>query len=69
MKPSIGRVLVFTQQEHETPHSGHRDHPCIITHVWTDDCVNVKVFFDCGPVEDRTSQQFSTGMVKWPERV
>lgn len=60
-KPSIGRIVVYHQQ--------NEDHPAIITHVWSDDCVNLKVFFDCGPIEDLISCHLSTGYWSWPERV
>lgn len=68
-KPSIGCILIFTQPESENPHNGHRDHPCVITKVWSDDCVNVKVLPDCAAPYDSTSCQFSTGRVAWPARV
>lgn len=51
----IGQSVVYIQGEHETLYNGHNNHPAIITQVWSPTCVNLKVFFDCGPVEDRTS--------------
>ncbi len=68
-KPSVGRVLVYNQPEYEKPFNYRRNHPCVITKVWTDDCVNVKVFFLLRPTEDRTGCSFSAGMVSWPARV
>jgi hypothetical protein len=51
----IGDIITYIQPKDETPYNGHRDHPAMVTAVWGDECVNLKVFFDCGPVEDRTS--------------
>jgi len=68
MAPSIGRIVVYTQPETEQPFNGHRDHPAIVTHVWSDTCVNLKVFFDCGPTDDRTSAVLGQHW-DWPARV
>lgn len=68
-KPSIGRVLIFTQPDDEGPVNQHRDHPCMVTRVIDDDTVNVKVFFDHGEIEDRPECKFSEGRVAWPPRV
>ena len=37
-QPSIGRIVHYTQNG--------RDYPAIITHVWSDDMVNLLVFSD-----------------------
>jgi len=63
--PTIGQIVVFVQPEHEQPFNGHREHPAVVTAVWAADCVNLKVLFDCGPVEDRTSQLRGESWV-WP---
>jgi len=60
-KPRIGDTVVYFQptKDHEgnpvKKSNGHRDHPAIVTAVWSDGCVNLKVFFDCSPVADETS--------------
>ena len=74
MKPSIGRVVHYTQPEDEKHFNGIAVHPAVITRVWSETCVNLKVFFDCGPVEDRTSvvvkdDGHSTSCWEWPSRV
>ena len=63
MKPSIGRIVTYfmgdleAKGNHTWPSgpNGTRKHPAIITRVWSDDCVNLQVFFDCGAVEMRSS--------------
>lgn len=56
--PKIGDTVIFFQ---DTPklgdewHNGHRDHLAIVTAVWGPDCVNLKVLFDQGPIEDKSS--------------
>lgn len=54
----IGDIVTYIQPAGEKPYNGHRDHPAMVTAVWGNGpnaSVNLKVFFDCGPVEDRTS--------------
>lgn len=65
-KPYLGATLIYVQSQSEPARAGHRDHPCIVTRVWNEDCVNVKVFFDHDRIEDRTHQTFSSNHVKWP---
>ena len=55
MAPQVGDIVVYIQSSNEKPYNGHRDHPAIVTCSWSTDCLNLKVFFDCGPVEDKTS--------------
>ncbi len=31
------------------------EHPALVTRVWNEDCVNVTVFLDAGPMASRTS--------------
>lgn len=57
MTPTVGRVVIFMQSERELPTNGTREHPAIITRVWTDDCINLKVFFDAGETANVTSVQ------------
>ena len=61
--------------------NGHREHPAIITAVWSDTCVNLTVFFDCKSAERRSSasylpdEVFADGLHcvnsgwRWPPRV
>jgi hypothetical protein len=62
MRAYVGMTVVYHQNRSEKivqergGYNGHRDHPAIVTGVHGDgSCVNLKVLFDCGPVEDRTS--------------
>lgn len=59
--PKIGEVCTFIASDKSDEHNCHADHPCIVTRAWSDHCVNVKVFFDCGPVEDRASVPYRNG--------
>lgn len=53
--PHVGQTAVYHQPIAEMFYNNHDDHPAIITTVHAPDLVNLKVFFDCGPVQDRTS--------------
>lgn len=93
-KAVIGRIVHYYQGDYEAPHhfnevdkaawtgtNGTRFHPAIITHVWSDDCVNLQVFFDAQGVVVKTSmtrlpdEVFAEGLHctnsgwRWPERV
>jgi len=65
--PHVGDMLVYMQSPNEPQQGGHADHPCVVMRVWSPDCVNVKVFFEGKPAEDRTSQTFSGRHVFWPD--
>jgi len=74
MKPTMGRIVIYKQAAHEAPHNATREHPAIVTHVYTDDYVNLMVFFDSGPVAACTSIH-RTGVAlegspswDWPQR-
>lgn len=41
-KPSLGRIVLF--RSHES--NGAKEHPAMITRVWSDTCVNLTVFPD-----------------------
>ncbi len=56
--PSVGRTVIYRTQHRAGQHNGTKDHPAIITRVWSDTCVNCKVLPDCGPVYDVTSRIF-----------
>lgn len=54
--PRIGQMVTFHQSKHETSlGNGVMEHPAVITRAWGHDCVNLKVFPDCGSIVDRTS--------------
>lgn len=55
-KPSICRVVVYRTQHPEAQCNGTKDHPAVVTRVWGDTCVNLKVLPDCGPIYDVTSR-------------
>lgn len=73
MKPSIGRIVLF-----RTEHSnGTGEHPAIINRVWSDNCVNLTVFPDCGAPVSKTSVLQNESVTegdqgfawRWPPRV
>jgi len=73
----MGRTVIYRQPSRERPYNGCREHPAIIN-VWADGevpAVNLTVFFDCGPVECRTSVPHDERALpadacwRWPERV
>lgn len=88
-KASIGRIVHYYQGDYECDPptnqgngtNGTRYHPAMITRVWTDDCVNLHVFFDGDLSVARTSMSrlpdevFTEGLHctnsgwRWPERV
>jgi hypothetical protein len=92
--PTIGRIVHYYQGDFEAPSNysdaqrhawtgtnGTRVHPAMITHVHTDSCVNLMVFWDAGTPAARTSmtvlpdEVFAEGMHctnsgwRWPPRV
>lgn len=54
-KPRVGRNVVTKGCAHA---NGTFEHPGIVTRVWSDACVNVKVLPDCGELVDATSVAF-----------
>lgn len=66
--------------KHSWGTNGTREHPAIITRVWSDTCVNLRVFFDAGESGTRnsvtmlpalpegTKDTSGTSGWKWPER-
>lgn len=70
MKPSPGRIVLF----HGVVSNGAREHPAIVTRVWSDTCVNLTVFPDyMGPqlytsVNQDESNSQDIGW-RWPPRV
>ncbi len=51
----IGDIVTFVGASDADEYNYTREHPAIVTRVNSDTMVNLKVFFDCGPVEDRSS--------------
>lgn len=78
IKPSIGRIVHYFPQPGEFGLHSNSTSPCaaIITAVWSDTCVNLKVLVD-GPhdhwVTSRMLREGSDdcgfGVWAWPERV
>jgi hypothetical protein len=75
------RAFVEENGKALTGQNGSRLHPAMITQVFSDTCVNLKIFFSAGPIENRSSctllppEAFgknkhcvNSGWV-WPERV
>lgn len=46
-KPSLGRIVLVPVIP--TLNNGESTAPAVITRVWSDDMVNVRVFGDCSP--------------------
>jgi hypothetical protein len=75
MKPTIGRVVIYTMADVDDPCSrnGATELPAVIVRVWTDTCVNLKVFTDDPHDQWRTSVTYSetpSGYTwRWPARV
>jgi len=67
MKPSIGRIVIFhcdAQQREEM--NNYQDHaPAIITAVWGDECVNLKVLLDGENTLWMTSVILGTSERQW----
>lgn len=66
MKPTIGRIVHFTSD-------GTDVRAAIITHVWSDSCVNLSVFGPNGDSEGKTSVLFAEDRTQaqtwaWPPR-
>lgn len=89
--PTICRSVVYYEGDYEAPienqrnkhwrgTNGTREHPAVITHVHSDECVNLHVFFDGALSASRTSschlpdRLFAEGMHctnsgwRWPAR-
>ncbi len=69
-KPTIGRVVHYTQPDDQEPRNATRVHPAMITRVWNDTCVNLVVFFDAGSPQALTSVTklpgYNGGGWDWP---
>lgn len=66
-KPSPGRIVLYRETDNE------EENPAIITKVWSESCVNLRVFADDDhPMRRRTSVLHeNTGgpSWRWPPRV
>lgn len=66
MKPTIGRIVIFHFPEHEKNfNNGQVDAPAVITAVWSETCVNLKILSD-GPFDLwKTSVSMGDGAYNW----
>lgn len=59
-KPSIGRTVIYRLNESEVAtNGGSTVAPAVITRVWTDTLVNLRILFDSSEVGHRTSVPIS----------
>lgn len=67
MKPTIGRIVIFNCNENQREKLNNYQHPApaIITAVWSDDCVNLKVLLDGETNLWITSALKGTGENQW----
>ena len=73
MKPSLGRIVLFRSLDS----NGTKEHPALITRVWSDTCVNLTVFPDYGEPVYKTSVNQNESLEgsnqnlawRWPPRV
>lgn len=81
MKPTIGCIVIFRETVWQGEGTnGTRDHPAIVTRVWTDTCVNLHVFLDAHSSAPKSSviqmpelpeavaYTSSAGGWRWPDR-
>lgn len=57
-KPMIGEIVLFTPNPDDTVAKSNHNHepiPAIVTRVWSEVCVNLKIVPDNGPMQDRSS--------------
>lgn len=73
MQPSLGRIVLFRSELS----NGSHEHPAVINRVWSDTCVNLTVFPDCGAPVSKTSVVLNESLTegdqsfawRWPPRV
>jgi hypothetical protein len=46
MSPRLGQIVIYRLAENVPDSDGVREFPGIITRIWTEDCVNLRVFMD-----------------------
>jgi hypothetical protein len=57
-QPQVGDIVLFTPNPGDDIAKSNFNHdpiPAIITRVWGEVCVNIKIVPDCGAMQDRTS--------------
>lgn len=54
--PSVGRIVLTTVDPRQN--NGSSEAPAVITRVWNDEMVNLKVFLDSGDTLWKTSVKF-----------
>lgn len=64
-KPKIGTFVTYRESDYEVSAAGGgtnpegtngtREHPALVTRVWSPECLNLQVFFDANHVMPRTS--------------
>lgn len=67
-KVAVGDVVLYTPPvTDKTAFSNGHPGPiaAIVTRVWINETVNLKIVPDCGPVEDRSSVVKGTGEYTW----
>lgn len=74
IKPTVGRMVWYRPHTYEMTHKHNQPLASIVTHVWSDTCVNLHVFGDNGAhLPARTSVTFAHGRpaqpgeCEWPE--
>ena len=73
MKPSLGRIVLFRSLDSNSA----KEHPALITRVWSDTCVNLTIFPDNGIMVCKTSVNQNESLEglnqelawRWPPRV
>jgi len=67
MKPTIGRIVIFNVNENQREKLNNYQPaaPAIITAVWGDECVNLKVLLDGESTIWVTSTTLGTGENQW----
>lgn len=70
-KPSVGRIVLYTPDMNDPPHTRTAPLPAIVTAVHSDTCVNLSVFNDGAADFKKTSVVKGDGPFNWnwPPRV
>lgn len=59
LKPYLGQMVLFMPNPKDEVAMSNRNEidyvPAIITRIWSEKTVNLKIVPDCGPMQDRTS--------------